>query len=127
MEEREPISSALALGLITVGVVIDLVQLLLTFLFIGAVLNPVLDVLAMGLFWIMLYHHGQKVLSRRGVSMGVSFIIELFPIIGAIPVWTFFAIYTVVKDHMEHMNERMEDDPDNDPGPPKRSTWLRRL
>ena len=127
MDEREPISSALAFALITVGVVIDLVQILLTFLLVGAVLNPLLDLVAMGLFWIMLYHHGQKVLSRRAMSMGTSFVLELIPVLDAIPVWTFFAIYTVVKDHMEHMDENMEDDPDNNPGPPRRSTWLKRL
>jgi hypothetical protein len=127
MDEREPIGSGLAFALIAFGIMIDLVQLLLTFLMVGFVLNPVLDLFAMGVFWIMLYHHGQKVLSRRGMSFGFSALIELIPGLDAIPVWTVFAIYTVVKDHSEALSEGMEDDPDNNPGPPTRSTWSRVL
>lgn len=127
MEEREPISSALAFSLIAVGIIVDLVQLLLTLLFVGAALNPIIDLMAMGVFWLMLYHHGQKVLSRRAFSFVGSAIVELIPVIDAIPVWTIFAIYTVMKDHLEHMQANMEGDPDDNPGPPTRQTWTRRL
>ena len=124
MDEMEPIGSALAFALIAFGILIDLVQLALTVLMIGVILNPVLDLLAMGIFWLMLWHHGNNVLSRRGLSFGISSVIEFIPFLDVVPVWTFFAIYTVVMDHIQ---VGMQSDPDDNPGPPTRQTWTKRL
>ena len=124
MDEMEPIGSALAFALIAFGILIDLVQLALTVLMIGAILNPVLDLLAMGIFWLMLWHHGNNVLSRRGLSFGISSVIEFIPFLDVVPVWTMFAIYTVVMDHIQ---VGMTSDPDDNQGPPTRQTWTKRL
>ncbi len=124
MDEKEPIGSGLAFGLIGFAILVDLLQFALSVLLIGALLNPVIDLLAMGGFWLMLYHHGNKILSRRGLSFGISSIVEIVMVADFLPVWTIFAIYTVVMDHIQI---GMEQDPDNNPGPPTRQTWTKRL
>lgn len=90
----------LAFVLITFGVLIDLIQAFLDLLFVGIFLNWALDAIAVLGFSIMLYGHGGNVLSRRGVSFGFSTLFELIPVLNAIPVWTAFAIRTVVAEKM---------------------------
>lgn len=124
MDEKEPIGSALAFGLISFGILIDLIQILLTVIMIGFILNPVIDILAAGIFWLLLYHHGNNTLSRRKVAFGVAAVIGFISGIDVLPEWTIFAIYTVVMDHVQI---GMEQNPDDNPGPPTRQSWTRRL
>lgn len=102
MKEDRPITGGLAFGLIAFGVFIDLLQAILDFLLIGLVLNYVLDFIAIVGFWIMLHHHGGGVLKRRSISLGATLLIELIPVINAMPTWTLYAIRTIVAERTRH-------------------------
>ena len=104
--ERNPIGSGFAFTLITFGVFIDLLQGILALIFIGELLDPAIDLLAMLGFGVMLHHHGGNALSRRSVSFTLTSIAEFIPIVDALPFWTLFAIYTVSMDAIRHREHK---------------------
>ncbi len=101
MEEQKPIGGGLAFALITTALLIDGLQALLTFLIVGIVLNPILNILVGLTFSIMLYHHGGGLIRRRAISMAITTIGEFLPFVGALPLWTAFAIYTIAVDKIQ--------------------------
>ncbi len=105
MDDSKPIGAGLAFGLITLGVMIDFIQMLLAILVIGILLAPVLNFVAMIGMAIMLHHHGGGILKRRAPSYTFGAVIEFMPILDVLPAWTFFAVYTVVMDKWNHRSK----------------------
>ncbi len=103
MTEHKPIGGGLAFMLIALALMIDGLQALLTILIIGVVINPLLNILVSIAFALMLGTHGGGLVKRRAISMTTTAIAEFMPIINALPVWTFFTIYTVFMDRLKHV------------------------
>ena len=120
MEESKPIGGGLAFVLIALAAVTDTLQALLTFILIGVVLNPIIDVMIAMLFTILLAAHGGGLVKRRAISMVITTIGEIIPGLNALPLWTGFAIYTVVVDKLHH---NMQEDPYDGRRPPTSRTW----
>ncbi len=98
MEPQKPIGGGLAVTLIAFAVFIDVLQAILTFLLIGIVLNPAIDILASLVFSMLLASHGGGLFKRRAISMIFTAIGEFIPVVNALPLWTAFAFYTVFMD-----------------------------
>ncbi len=111
MDERKPIGGGLAFALIATAVLIDLLQALLTFLIIGVVVNPLLNILVGITFSLMLATHGGGIVRKRAISMVLTTLGEFFPVINALPLWTAFALYTVFVDRITHSLSHHEQAP----------------
>ena len=98
MGGRTGISNGSAFFMIAVALLIDGLQILLDLVLIGFLLDPLLDILATIIFAIWFSHHGQSVMSaKRAGGFLVTVVAELVPGFDAIPMWTFFVAYTVIK------------------------------
>ncbi len=102
MHDDQPIGNGTAVALIVTALLTDGLQAILTFLIVGIFLNPFIDVVAGFIFYVIMSHHGKALVSRRAVSMVVTALGEIVPIVNALPLWTGFAIYTVVSDRIRH-------------------------
>jgi hypothetical protein len=111
MKKDEPIGVGLAIALVGFGLFIDFIQFVLGLLIIGEFLDSAIDVFAGIVFTFMLSHHGGKILSRRMVSLVTTAIAEFIPIVNLLPLWTLFAIYTIVMDKVRHSSFRQEENP----------------
>lgn len=103
MEEQKPIGVGLAFALIALALIVDGLQILLTLLFIGFLINPLIDILVGIAFTLMLGTHGGGLVRRRAIAMIMTAVGEFIPGINALPLWTAFAIYTIFMDRAKHV------------------------
>jgi hypothetical protein len=99
-EKDKPIGTAMAAVLIVVALCIDGLQALLTIFIVTAPLTVLVDIIAGFTFTLILFHHGGTLITRRGISLGLTALGEFFPPFNALPLWTAFAIYTIVADRV---------------------------
>lgn len=102
--------------LIFVALCIDGLQAILTIFIITAPLTVLVDIIAAFTFTIILFHHGGKLITRRGISLGLTALGEFFPPFNALPLWTAFAIYTIASDKIrrrikQHRSEQQDKKP----------------
>lgn len=79
-----------------VGAIIDVAGLLLDFIYIGFILNPLLlTPLACLIFWIVLHHNGVSMLGGKRAWAGwVALLVEFAPGLGALlPGWFAYALF----------------------------------
>ncbi len=91
MKEREHISSSSAFFLILVAFCLDGIQAILTFLYIGIVVNPILNVFFSMIFFLWMQHIGIK----RYLGLTMTGVAEFVPVLNVLPVWTGYMIYVV--------------------------------
>ncbi|MBI2097836.1 MAG: hypothetical protein HYT46_02815, partial [Candidatus Vogelbacteria bacterium] len=86
--------SAIESGLmIAVAIIYDLVQIALTWLFIGSWLMTIWAGMTFGLWFTL---KGASIISgRRAASLGIGAIIEAIPLLNALPGWTVSVIISL--------------------------------
>ncbi len=101
------ISALNAVLLILVALAIDGVQIFLDLIIIGVVLNWIIDVFALLLFYVWLKMLGISMYESKGFKTLLALIgalgVELLPLINALPGWTVFAVLTVIFEFSERM------------------------
>jgi hypothetical protein len=97
-ESRQRIKWWMATCLISVALLIDAIQALLTFMVIGAVLSPIISVGAAFLFWLWYQILGVSYIKnpKRLTTFGVQSLIEIIPAIDIFPALTLGNIITVL-------------------------------
>lgn len=99
-EESEKPKSSLPKGtivlmLVTAGI-IDAVQAFLLLFAIGAVLNTFISIFMVFVFFLWFMMHGVSFVSpKRLMGMGGGFLVELIPVLDALPAWTAAVWYTI--------------------------------
>ena len=88
--------------MITVAVIYDLVQIFLTLIGIGFLINWIISIWATLTFGTWLALRGiSPMKARRGVTWGASVVIKMIPFLNALPGWTVSAITTVTTVRLE--------------------------
>lgn len=102
-EEEESDNSETALTrttiffMITVAAIIDIVQMVLLYFAIGAVLNTFIGMFAGFIFWIWFKMHDVSfVTPKQMMAMGGGFFAELIPGLDALPAWTGAVVYVIM-------------------------------
>lgn len=95
------------LFLILVALLFDGIQVFLTLIIIGAVLNWIVSLFAMMTFYVWLKLLGVSYWEGNGTRKLLSFMgagfIEMVPIFNAIPAWTLFAILIIIFEYIEQV------------------------
>jgi len=112
MQERHRIGTLTATAMTTVALFIDGLQALLTFLIIGFIINPLIQIFAWILFYLWFHFNDVKMLEgglRKAILFFGGGILELIPIINALPVWTLTtgATILIVKQEDASYNKKM--------------------
>lgn len=99
---RRRIPNTTAILMISVALLFDLIQFILTALFIGMILNPVIVTpLAWFTFFLWYKFRGVNITDKvsRFATMTVTPLIEFIPMINALPAWTLgvFIMISIVK------------------------------
>ena len=91
--------------LILVALLFDGVQVLLTLIVIGVVLNWIVSLWAAMTFFVWLKMLGISYWEGNGIRKLLTFIstifVEMIPIISAIPAWTLFVVLIIIFEYME--------------------------
>lgn len=89
-EKRERIKKWMAACLVIVAGCVDAAQALLTAVAIGAVLSPVISAVAWFGFWVWFMILGVSFVSnpKKLLTMGTAGILEVVPVLGALPAFT---------------------------------------
>lgn len=89
-QKRERIKKWMAACLIIVAGCVDAAQALLTALAIGAVLGPVISAVAWFGFWVWFMILGVSFVSnpKKLLTMGTAGVLEVVPVLGALPAFT---------------------------------------
>jgi len=92
--EVHKISIVEAILAILFTLLIDALQIVLTFFFVGVFLGIVLDVIYIFIIgtWLFLANHIGK---KSAYAFGVALIVEIIPVIQVFPAWTPFILYTI--------------------------------
>ncbi|OGF63948.1 hypothetical protein A2661_02200 [Candidatus Giovannonibacteria bacterium RIFCSPHIGHO2_01_FULL_45_24] len=89
-----------AVLLVLVALLIDGLQLFLNLIIIGVVVNWIIDVFALLLFYVWLKMLGMSMYESRGFKTLLSLIgamgVEIMPLVNSLPGWTAFATLTVI-------------------------------
>lgn len=91
-------------GIIVTAIVIDSIQALLTPLWIGLLINPVISVGAAYIFnrWFKIYGINMFSKDNMGIFYG-TIAAELIPFFDALPVWTTGVIVTLVRNRTKNL------------------------
>lgn len=96
-----------AVLLVLVAMLIDGLQLFLNFIIIGVVVNWIIDVFALLLFYVWLKMLGMNMYESKGFKTLLALIgamgVEILPLVNSLPAWTAFAALTVVFEFAERM------------------------
>lgn len=91
--------------LVFVALLIDGLQLFLTFIIIGVVVNWIIDVFALLLFYVWLKMLGMSMYESRGFKKLLALIgamgVEILPLVNSLPAWTAFAVLTIAFEYYE--------------------------
>jgi len=89
-QKRERIKKWMAACIIIIAGCVDAAQALLTAVAIGAVLSPVMSAVAWFVFWVWFMILGVSFVSnpKKLLAMGGAGILEIIPILGALPAFT---------------------------------------
>ncbi|MEY4602310.1 MAG: hypothetical protein RL292_251 [Candidatus Parcubacteria bacterium] len=111
-EESEKPKSSLPKGtivlmLVTAGI-IDAVQAFLLLFAIGAVLNTFISIFMVFVFFLWFMMHGVSFVSpKRLMGMGGGFLVELIPVLDALPAWTGAVLYTISTTKIAEVAEKV--------------------
>ncbi|QQG42705.1 MAG: hypothetical protein HYW15_00560 [Candidatus Giovannonibacteria bacterium] len=105
--EAAKLSVPNAVLLVLTALLIDGLQLFLTLIIIGVVVNWIIDVFALLLFYVWLKMLGMSMYESKGFKTLLSLIgamgIEILPLVNSLPGWTAFAALTVIFEFSGHM------------------------
>jgi hypothetical protein len=89
-EKRERIKKWMAACMIIVALCVDAAQVILTALAIGAVLGPLITIVAWFGFWVWFLILGVSFVSnpKKLLTMGTAGLVEVIPIFDALPLFT---------------------------------------
>ena len=93
-------SGVTAVMFILVALIFDGIQMFLTLIIIGVVLNWIIDVFALLTFYVWMKNMGMSMYESRGMRTLLSLLgalgVELLPLVNSLPGWTAFAALTVI-------------------------------
>ena len=90
------ISKGAVAWFIALAVLVDIIVLLIDLTAVGAIVTPVISVIAWLTFYLLFKRRGVHFNSpKRVLSMGGGFLIELLPIINILPGWTVAVILVI--------------------------------
>ncbi|MES2060076.1 MAG: hypothetical protein V4438_03535 [Patescibacteria group bacterium] len=88
MNGKQRIGSAAAIVFVTFALAVDLLQILLDVVVIGAVVNRIIDIVVLILFWIAFKLKGVNFTKTRALIFFGLALIELIPGVDVFPLWT---------------------------------------
>jgi len=97
LEDSETVLSRTTIILmVIVALFVDVIQAILLYFAIGAVLNTFIGMFAGFTFWLWFKIHDVSFVTPKQITaMGGSFLVELFPALNALPSWAFAVIYVI--------------------------------
>ncbi len=103
VEQKKRIKWWMAGCLVAVAVTIDLIQLLLTLVVVGAVISPIITIGATMLFWTWYKMLGISFVTnpKQIATLTTQFFGELIPVVDVLPLWTIGTIVTIVITNSE--------------------------
>jgi hypothetical protein len=106
MEEPKELTNVMAGAMIMFALFIDAIQALLTLLpIIGWILAPVAGVAGLIIFYFWLKNYGIKFSSpRQAKRLVVGFIVEMIPLLNALPTWTLAITLIVMKEKAKNLS-----------------------